>query len=853
MFSRCPPHTHPSARTAAGVQSDPGVCACARARARARAPARASRPTVSSHTRVHAARVALCLRCSVGSTAHVLTAADYQSLMDLGWRRSGTWCYTIANQACCCPTQTIRLRALEFEPSKAQVRVIHRLRRYLAGEATPHPAAAPSAAASQQQHASKRCSHARSTAAEGATRQQLDVLSEVVHTAVQRLPTMFPETWSGDAAMAGLRAFCVSPPAQARVETVVLPKRGSGGSKASGMAGHNCTGITQSDATLCSGETSGRSMCAGTVRVTHTSSVAFALRAALLRTHTTAVRVDTTHAVPTPCADVVSVADLASQIAAAVHAVIADTMPPPIASLVAESSAWGHVNLSATWCADAVGDADMSAASTAQVGGNASPAPHATAGAGFDAGAPLAAPPTATVHNFVQREHGEGGSGSKSMEPHPRASVGPSSKGESATAPSSIPSPAQPVDAARARTLRLSVTPSVYDDEAFALYKKYQMTVHGDAADKVTPAGFARFLCKSPIIAQPGFHPLSTPATVQQSGVREPRHVTAFVQGLYNAELAAEAAALDDGASDVVPEATTTAAAGAGGAHDSAADPVWMQSLCEVVDMDAFTRAGFGSFHVKYYLDDALVAVAVTDITPRCLVCYTPTYHACTICCMPLHATACLWMRACALPGAPSLMQSSVYVLYDPDYAHLSLGKLTALVDIAAVRRLASKLPRLRYYYLGYYIHRCPKMRYKAEYQPSDLLVSGLTDTWLPYAFAVAQLEAPDFAGALRTPHDAAATRALADARRALLPGLRAWLEEAHILLRPRPRRRGSEDGDLRAPPARLVRGRGRDMLAQLVRVQDLVPRSQTMLASLFADAVSTLDVPLLRRVVWEA
>lgn len=30
--------------------------------------------------------------------------------------------------------------------------------------------------------------------------------------------------------------------------------------------------------------------------------------------------------------------------------------------------------------------------------------------------------------------------------------------------------------------------------------------------------------------------------------------------------------------------------------------------------------------------------------------------------------------------------------------------------------------PSLKYYYMGYYIHTCPKMRYKADYTPSELL-----------------------------------------------------------------------------------------------------------------------------------
>ncbi len=30
--------------------------------------------------------------------------------------------------------------------------------------------------------------------------------------------------------------------------------------------------------------------------------------------------------------------------------------------------------------------------------------------------------------------------------------------------------------------------------------------------------------------------------------------------------------------------------------------------------------------------------------------------------------------------------------------------------------------PDLRWYYMGFYIHSCHKMRYKADYMPSDLL-----------------------------------------------------------------------------------------------------------------------------------
>ena len=131
-----------------------------------------------------------------------------------------------------------------------------------------------------------------------------------------------------------------------------------------------------------------------------------------------------------------------------------------------------------------------------------------------------------------------------------------------------------------------------------------------------------------------------------------------------------------------------------------------------------------------------LVAVGVVDILPRCL--------------------------------------SSVYLFWDPAFAGLALGKLSALKEIewvAGAHRGTSSssssttttstssarsqgavddtraesrgsvgappaqagaggcggggavaCPALRWYYMGFYIPTCHKMRYKGEYSPSDLL-----------------------------------------------------------------------------------------------------------------------------------
>lgn len=93
---------------------------------------------------------------------------------------------------------------------------------------------------------------------------------------------------------------------------------------------------------------------------------------------------------------------------------------------------------------------------------------------------------------------------------------------------------------------------------------------------------------------------------------------------------------------------------------------------------------GFGSFHQQYLIDGQLIAVGVIDILPNCL--------------------------------------SSKYLFWDPDLATLSLGKFSALEEIKWVRENQAYCPSLQYYYLGYYIHSCNKMRYKAAYRPSELL-----------------------------------------------------------------------------------------------------------------------------------
>ncbi|XP_066285370.1 arginyl-tRNA--protein transferase 1-like isoform X2 [Branchiostoma lanceolatum] len=116
---------------------------------------------------------------------------------------------------------------------------------------------------------------------------------------------------------------------------------------------------------------------------------------------------------------------------------------------------------------------------------------------------------------------------------------------------------------------------------------------------------------------------------------------------------------------------------------------------------------GNGSFHQQYWLDGKLIAVGVVDILPNCV--------------------------------------SSVYLYYDPDYHYLSLGTYSALREIALTRQLHETAPRLEYYYMGFYIHTCSKMKYKGNYDPSFLLCPEVY-SWVPVEKCRPKLDASNYA-----------------------------------------------------------------------------------------------------------
>ncbi|XP_062287075.1 LOW QUALITY PROTEIN: arginyl-tRNA--protein transferase 1 [Scomber scombrus] len=138
---------------------------------------------------------------------------------------------------------------------------------------------------------------------------------------------------------------------------------------------------------------------------------------------------------------------------------------------------------------------------------------------------------------------------------------------------------------------------------------------------------------------------------------------------------------------------------------------------------------GYGSFHQQYWVDGRIVAVGVIDILPTCV--------------------------------------SSVYLYYHPEFASLSLGSYSALREISFTRQLQKQSPKLCYYYLGFYIHSCPKMRYKGQYRPSDLLCPE-TYIWVPIERCIPQLDNTRYARLCQDP-DAGDARVLTDVGRAMV------------------------------------------------------------------------------------
>lgn len=108
---------------------------------------------------------------------------------------------------------------------------------------------------------------------------------------------------------------------------------------------------------------------------------------------------------------------------------------------------------------------------------------------------------------------------------------------------------------------------------------------------------------------------------------------------------------------------------------------------CDELSYDGKKRK-VGSFHQCYRLDGNLVAVGVLDLLPQAV--------------------------------------SAVYFMYHEAIHTWSPGKLSALREAALAFEEG-----YRWYMMGFYIHSCPKMKYKADFHPQFIL-DPESYTWHP-------------------------------------------------------------------------------------------------------------------------
>ena len=96
---------------------------------------------------------------------------------------------------------------------------------------------------------------------------------------------------------------------------------------------------------------------------------------------------------------------------------------------------------------------------------------------------------------------------------------------------------------------------------------------------------------------------------------------------------------------------------------------------------ETFDQCGrcLGSYHQCYRIDGKLIAIGVLDLLPQCV--------------------------------------SAVYFLYHESVHQYGFGKLGALREISLAKEEGYK-----WWYAGFYIHSCIKMRYKADYAPQYIL-----------------------------------------------------------------------------------------------------------------------------------
>jgi len=220
----------------------------------------------------------------------------------------------------------------------------------------------------------------------------------------------------------------------------------------------------------------------------------------------------------------------------------------------------------------------------------------------------------------------------------------------------------------------VSMVPASFDKKAYELYKEYQRVVHSD--DHNTPSSYTNFLCSSPLTSAPRTGPVLPES-------EDARYAPLIASARASTRLSWKNG---EGSGAGLPLLSPVAEGRSEPINrevEVEEDPTLRFDFNPALD-GSDLRHGYGSFHLHYKIDGSLVAVGVVDVLPLCL--------------------------------------SSVYLYYNPHLPKLELGKLTALYEIQWVQQANKIAPRFQYWYAGLYVHSCPKMLYKRQFEPSELL-----------------------------------------------------------------------------------------------------------------------------------
>lgn len=174
--------------------------------------------------------------------------------------------------------------------------------------------------------------------------------------------------------------------------------------------------------------------------------------------------------------------------------------------------------------------------------------------------------------------------------------------------------------------LECETTAAEFTTERYELYKKYQISVHGDDPCKITPSGFKRFLVESPLFdVSPVSSSSSGSSDLKEAASTERKMKIVKPSGIEKIEIGIGSGVKSN---DNINCTNTKNAIKDNKDKDKGRDDEKVKENNIIWN--------YGTYHQLYRLDGRLVAVGVVDILPSGL--------------------------------------SSVYLFYDPDEKLLSLG-----------------------------------------------------------------------------------------------------------------------------------------------------------------------------------